>query len=136
MITIRQTERRLAVIANWGLFGAFGLGLIQSGIGSGAVVVGLVGFALILVGFVSQVIINRFYGGSFTAGEVALGFIAFGIAVLGFVASWIFDPTFGTTDIVIGLSGFAAIIIAFIAYLVTKYGLKGSFSMFHQMGRH
>ncbi|MGH6940931.1 MULTISPECIES: hypothetical protein [Hypericibacter] len=136
MITIRQTERRLAVIANWGLFGAFGLGLIQSGIGSGAVVVGLVGFALILVGFVSQVIINRFYGGGFTAGEVALGFIAFGIAVLGFVASWIFDPTFGTTDIVIGLSGFAAIIIAFIAYLVTKYGLKGSFSMFHQMGRH
>ena len=49
MITIRQTERRLAVIANWGLFGAFGLCLIQSGIGSGAVVVGLVGFALILV---------------------------------------------------------------------------------------
>ncbi len=136
MITIRQTERRLAVIANWGLFGAFGLGLIQSGIGSGAVVVGLVGFALILVGFVSQVIINRFYGDGFTTGEVALGFIAFGIAVLGFVASWIFDPTFGTTDIVIGLSGFAAIIIAFIVYLVTKYGLKGSFSMFHQMGRH
>jgi hypothetical protein len=136
MITIRQTERRLAVIANWGLFGAFGLGLIQSGIGSGAIVIGLLGFALLLVGFVSQVIINHFYGGGFTAGEIALGFIAFGIAVLGFVATWIFDPAFGTTDIVIGLSGFAAIIIAFIVYLVTKYGLKGSFSMFHQMGRH
>jgi hypothetical protein len=136
MITIRQTERRLAVVANWGLFGAFGLGLIQSGIGSGAVAIGLLGFALILVGFVSQVIINGFYGGGFTTGEIALGFIAFGVAVLGFVASWIFDPTFGTNDIVIGLSGFAAIIAAFIVYLVTKYGLKGSFSMFHQMGRH
>jgi hypothetical protein len=136
MLTIRQTERRLAVIANWGLFGTFGLGLIQSGIRSGTIALGLLGFALILVGFISQVIINQVYGRGFTTGEVALGFVGFGVAVLGFVASWIFDPNFGTAEIVIGLSGFAAIIAAFLIYLVTKYGLKGSFSMFHHMGRH
>jgi hypothetical protein len=136
MLTIRQTERRLAVVANWGLFGSFGLGLIQSGIGSGGIVIGLLGFALILVGFIAQMIINQVYGYGFTPGEVAFGFVGFGVAVLGFVASWIFDPTCGTSDIVIGLSGFAAIIIAFLVYLVTKYGLKGSFSMFHHRGRH
>ncbi|HWA45082.1 MAG TPA: hypothetical protein VHA10_17815 [Hypericibacter adhaerens] len=136
MLTIRQTERRLAVIANWGLFGTFGLGLILSGVNGGTIALGLLGFALILVGFIAQVIINQVYGRGFTPGEVALGFIGFGIAVLGFVASWIFDPTFGTTDIVVGLSGFAAIIVAFLVYLVTRYGLKGSFSMFHHRGRH
>ena len=136
MLTIRQMERRLAVVANWALFGSFGLGLIQSGAASGRSAIGLLGFALIIVGFVVQVIINRIHGGGFTVGEIALGFSAFGIAVVGFVASWIFDPRFGATDIVIGLGGFAAIIAGFIVYLVTKYGLKGSFSMFHQMRRH
>lgn len=136
MLTIRQTERRLAVVANWALFGAFGLGLIQSGVESGAIVVGLTGFALILLGFIAQVIINRLYGGGFTTGEVALGISTFGIAVLGFIAACIFDPQFGTADMVIGLAGFGGIIAAFIVYLVTRYGLKGSFSMFHEMGRH
>jgi hypothetical protein len=136
MLTIRQTERRLAVVANWALFGSFGLGLIQSGAASGRGAIGLLGFALIIVGFIAQVIINRIYGGGFTAGEIALGFSAFGIAVIGFVAAWIFDPRFGAADVVTGLSGFAAIIACFIAYLVTRYGLRGSFSMFHQMRRH
>ena len=136
MLTIRQTERRLAVVANWAIFGAFGLGLIQSGVESGAIVIGLTGFALILLGFIAQVIINRLYGGGFTTGEVALGISTFGIAVLGFIAGCIFDPLFGTADMVIGLTGFGGIIAAFIVYLVTRYGLKGSFSMFHEMGRH
>ena len=135
MLTIRQTERRLAVVANWALFGAFGLGLIQTGTSGGRIVLGLIGFALIVAGFVSQVIVNRLYGGGFTTGEVTLGMSAFGIAAVGFVASWIFDPRFGPPQMVIGLSGFAAIIGAFIVYLVTRYGLKGSFSMFHQSHR-
>ena len=58
------------------------------------------------------------------------------LALLGFIADCIFDPQFGTADMVIGLAGFGGIIAAFIVYLVTRYGLKGSFSMFHEMGRH
>ena len=123
MLTIRQLERRLAVVANWALFGSFGLGLIQSGAASGRGAIGLLGFALIIVGFIAQVIINRIYGGGFTAGEIALGFSA----------RWLFDPGFTAADAVIGLAGFAAIIASFIAYIVLRYGLKGSFSMFHQL---
>ena len=133
MLTIRQLERRLAVVANWALFGSFGLGLIQSGGADGRSVLGLIGFALIIVGFIAQVIINRIFGGGFTSGEIALGFSAFGVALIGFVARWLFDPGFTAADAVIGLAGFAAIIASFIAYIVLRYGLKGSFSMFHQL---
>ena len=135
MLTLRQTERRLAVVANWALFGAFGLGLVQSGAASGRSGLGLIGFALIVVGFIAQVIINRIFGGGFGTGEIALGFSTFGIAVVGFVARWIFDPGFAAADIAMGLAGFAAIIATFIVYLVMRYGLKGSFSMFHQTHR-
>ena len=136
MTTIRQTERRLAVIANWGVAGPFGLGLIQSGMSDGGIILGLLGFALIVVGFLAQLIINRVFGQGFSRGEIALGFMAFGIAVLGFIFAWLFDPAFDTADKVIGLSGFAALIGCFLIYLIARYGLKGSFSMFHQMGRH
>ncbi|SMF29286.1 hypothetical protein SAMN06265365_12085 [Tistlia consotensis] len=136
MLTIRQTERRLAVVALWGVAGPFGLGLIQSGLGRGSIALGLLGFALLVGGFVGQVIVNGLYGGGFSRGEIAFGFTAFGIAVLGFVLAWVFDPAFGTADIVVGLSGFAALIACFLVYLIAKYGLKGSFSMFHRTGRH
>ncbi|MET1027668.1 MAG: hypothetical protein ABWY00_10905 [Dongiaceae bacterium] len=135
MMTIRQTERRLAVVTNWGVFGAFGLGLIQSGLGSGRILLGLLGFALLVVGFIAQVIINRLYGGGFTRGEVAFGFTVFGIAVLGFIGDWLFDSTFTAADIVIGMSGFAALIACFAIYLTARYGLKSAFSMFHHMDR-
>jgi hypothetical protein len=99
-------------------------------------VLGLLGFGLIIVGFIAQVIINHLYGGGFRPSEVALGLAAFGIAVLGFIFAWLFDPAFDRLDIVVGLSGFAALIATFLIYLIAKYGLKGSFSMFHRVGRH
>jgi len=136
MITIRQTERRLAVIANWGVAGPFGLGLIQSGAGGGGIPLGLLGVGLIVAGFLAQLIINRIYGRGFSRGEIALGFAAFGVAALGFIFAWLFDPAFDTADKVIGLAGLSALMVCFLVYVIARYGLKGSFSMFHQMGRH
>jgi hypothetical protein len=134
MATIRQIERRLAVVTSWSLFGGFGLALIQSGMAHAAIPIGLAGCALLVAGFVAQVIVNAVYGGGFTAGEVAFGFAVFGVAVVGFVASWILDPAYGAAQVTIGLTGIAAMIVAFLVYLVTRYGLKGSFSMFHATG--
>ena len=136
MITIKQTERRLAVMTNWSLFGSFGLGLIQSGLAADSVLLGLLGFALIVIGFIAQVIINHLFGGGFSRGEIAFGITAFGIAALGFIAGWIFDPGFDAIDAIVGFSGFFALVAAFVIYLVARYGLKGSFSMFHQAGHH
>ena len=135
MLPIRQLERRLAVVTSWCLFGAFGLALIQSGMVHGNIPVGLGGCALLVAGYVTQVIINAFHGGGFTTGEVAFGFSVFGVAVAGFAASWILDPAFDLADVSIGLGGIAAMIVSFLVYLVTRYGLRGSFSMFHIRGQ-
>jgi hypothetical protein len=123
-------------MTSWALFGAFGISLIQSGLAADNLLIGLAGFGIIVVGFVAQVILNHAFGGGFTDGEVALGMTAFGVGLLSFVVSWILNPEFSAADITINLGGFAALIACFGAYLMTRYGLKGAFSMFHQTRHH
>jgi hypothetical protein len=136
MATVRETERRLAIITNWGFVGSFGLCFIMSGFNDSQLALGLVGFAVLIGGFVSHLIIGNLFGTIFDSGEAIVGFILFGIGLIAFMASWIFDPRFDSTDVTMGLAGFAAIIACFIAYVVTRFGLKGSFSMFHQLRNH
>ncbi|MBX6321361.1 MAG: hypothetical protein IRY94_06000 [Rhodospirillaceae bacterium] len=133
MATVKDAERRLAVVTSWAVSGGFGLACILTGFRDAQEVPGLIGFAVVIAGLVAHVIINRVFGTGFTNGEIVLGFIIFGVALLVFMAAWIADPAFGEARVVIGLAGFAAIIACFIAYIVTKHGLKGSFSMFHLM---
>lgn len=134
MATVRATERRLAVVTSWSMFGSFALALILSGFSAGSLVWGLAGFAVVLSGLVAHVLINSVYRTDFTAGEIVLGFIVFGIAVLSFLIAWLFDPAFGRANVIIGLAGFAAIVAAFLAYVVIRFGLRGAFSMFHELG--
>jgi len=131
MATIKETEKRLAVVTNWGVFGSFGLGSLLSGFHSDLLLVGLAGFVTLIGGFVAHVVINRIYGGGFRAGEIAAAFIAFGMAVLGFLLGWLFDPLFSVTDARLGLIGFPAVIVCFLVYLVTKHGIRRWLSMFH-----
>jgi len=131
MATVKATERSLAIVTNWGVFGSFALGFAMSGFVGGQVAAGLVGFALVVAGFAAHVIINQLFGTGFSRGEIVVGFMAFGVALLSFIAAWLFDPHFGAAGVTVGLVGFGAIIVSFMVYLVTKYGLKGSFSMFH-----
>jgi len=132
MATIKETERRLAVVTTWSLLGSFGLGCLLSGFHSDNLLIGLAGFVTLMGSFVAHIVINRIYGGGFRAGEIAAAFIAFGIAVLGFLTGWLFDPAFSVTDARLGLMGFSALIVSFLAYLVTKHGIRRRFSMFHQ----
>ena len=134
MATIRQLERKLAVMTNWAVCAPFGIGLIQSGLANDEIPVGLLGFAILIVGFIAQIIINAAFGGGFNRGEIALGIGAFGVAVLAFIVGWIANPEFDSAAIIISLAGFAALIASFLIYLTAKYGLKGAFSMFHHAG--
>jgi len=131
MATTKQLERRLAVMTNWAVCGPFGIGLIQSGLANDQIPVGLLGFAVLIIGFIAQIIINAAFGGGFNRGEIALGIGAFGVAVLAFILGWIADPEFDGAAIIINLAGFAALIASFLIYLMAKYGVKGAFSMFH-----
>ena len=131
MATVRETERRLAIITNWGFVGSFGLCLIMSGFNDSQLALGLIGFAVLIGGFISHLIIGNLFGTIFDSGEVIVGFILFGIGLVAFMVSWLFDPRFDSADVAMGLAGFAAIIACFIVYVITRFGLKGSFSMFH-----
>jgi hypothetical protein len=134
MATIRQLERRLAVMTNWAVCAPFAIGLIQSGLAGDRIAVGLLGFAILIIGFIAQIIINAAFGGGFNRGEIAFGIGGFGVAVFAFIVGWIADPEFGGAAIIINLTGFAALIASFLIYLTAKYGLKGAFSMFHHAG--
>lgn len=133
MDTIIQAEKRLAVVANWSLWGSFGLCLILSGLSERSMVVSLFGYLLIIAGFSAHIIINRIFKTSFSKGEVVVGLLFFAIAVITFIVSWVSGEKYASANILSGVIGFALVVLGFIVYLVTKYGLKGSFSMFHQM---
>lgn len=136
MATVRETERRLAVITSWGLAGSFGLCCIMSGFNQSELALGLLGFALLIAGFVAHLIIGNIFGAIFDTGEIIVGFILFGVGLIAFATTWIYDSRFDSVDVAMGLAGFAAIIACFFVYLVTRFGLKGSFSMFHQLRNH
>jgi len=127
-----ETEKKLAVTANWGLLGSFAVTFILSGFGNGEVVYAIIGFGLLILAFVAHIIINRIYGVGFNNGEIAIGFIVFGVALLGFVANRFLGAGYSAGETIAGVLGFGALAAAFIAYVITKYGLKGAFSMFHQ----
>lgn len=127
--SLAQTEKTLAVVADWGLLGSFGLAFTLSGFSEGSAILALIGFGLFIVGFVAHVIINRTFRSDFNNGEIAVGFITFGVALLVFILSW---PGLGTSEIVVGIAGFGALIAAFATYVITRYGLQGAFSMFHR----
>lgn len=136
MATFRDTERRLAVVTNWSLCAPFGLAFIVSAFDGNGVVMGVIGFAILVAGFVAHVIINQLYGTGFTTGEIVVGFIAFDVALLSFMGAWISSPHLGGARVITALAGFGALVLCFVAYLVTRYGLKGAFSMFHDVRHH
>lgn len=134
MATIREIEKRLAVVTNWALLAPFGLSFILSGFGTEQWMVSLGGFAAFVLGFIGHVIINRLYRTNFSKGEIIAGFVAFGVSLLCFILSAVLTPRFGEANVVAGIAGFGAIIACFVVYLITKFGLKGSFSRFHIKG--
>lgn len=133
MVSATATEHRLAVITNWAFFASFGFGFVLTGFTDADVVAGLAGFASFVLGFVAHIIINRIWRVGFTNPQVALGLTVFSVAVVSFIASWIFDRRFTEADVVIGIAGFAAIIAAFIIYIVINYGVRESYAVIQRM---
>jgi len=128
-----RSERRLAVMTNWGFFGSFALAFVISGFSGGDLVSGLLGFILLAVAFGAHVIINHLFGTRFSKGEAALGFIAFIVSIVSFVFSWLALPNFGIVNIAIGLSGFCLLFLCFLFYMVANHGVRGSFEMFDEI---
>lgn len=130
-----QLQQRLLVTTSWGILGGLGLAFAASGFGRADLFAGLFGFALIDVAYVSHIIINRIFGTRFRPGEIALGFVTFVAFTSSFALSWVFVPGFPATNIVIGLSGCAAIVAVFIFYMVSVHGVRGSIALIDEARR-
>lgn len=130
---IAVLERRLAVMTHWSLFGAFGMGFLLSGFSAAHWVLGLLGYGLIIVGFVGHVVINQVYDTGFTAGEVALGLVVFAMSALAFIGNVLSVPNFSPVNLALGLSGFAAMAVGAALYLLIRYGTRGSWNMVHSL---
>ena len=131
MTTLHATERRLAVTSNWALFGSFGLCFVLSGFALPLVPAILGGFGLFVAGFISHLVINAVFHHGFTTGEVVTGFVAFGVGLACFMGAVVLGEGVTGPEFAAGIAGFAALVLCFLVYLITKFGLKGAFSRFH-----
>lgn len=129
----QRLEKRLAVVTSWGLFASFGMSFLLTGFSTAQWWAGLLGYALLVAGFIGHLIINRVFGVGFSGGEIALGLVVLGISVMGFIGSWLFDPGFGPVNLGIGLAGFAAMTACLLGTLVIRYGVRGSYRIVHSL---
>lgn len=130
-----ELENRLAVLTNWSFWGSFGTCFVLSGFAESRYLIGVAGFALIGVAFVSHLIINRVFGTSFRNGEITTAVSAFGVALLAFILAWIVAPDMDRRRVWLGLTGAALGVGGAFTYLAARFGLINSFSMFHIKSR-
>jgi hypothetical protein len=126
-----KLENRLAVLTNWSFWGSFGTCFVLSGFAESRYLIGVAGFALIGVAFVSHLIINRVFGTSFRNGEITTAVSAFGVALLAFILAWIVAPDMDRRRVWLGLTGAALGVGGAFTYLAARFGLINSLSMFH-----
>ncbi len=130
---IANLERRLAVMTHWGLAGSFGMAFLLSGFNASDWTCGLLGYALLIGGFVGHVLINHFFDSGFNAGEVALGLILFGLFALVFVVTALLTPQYNRVNLGLGITGFSVMALVLALYLIIRYGTRGTWNMVHSL---
>lgn len=124
-----KIDHEILIQCNWIALGSIGLGFMLEGSVRSNYFIGLIGVAIIIVGFVGHLIINHIFNRNFTIGEIALGLGLFAIGALIFI--W-FSLTDGLNDsgFFIWLTLFALLALGSLTYLVTRYGVGGAFRKF------
>ena len=128
-------ENRLAVLTNWSFWGSFGVCFVLSGFAESRYLIGVAGFALIGVAFVSHLIINRIFGTSFRNGEITTAVAAFGVALLAFIFGLDRRVGHGSIPRLARRDRAALGVGGTFTYLAARFGLVNSFSMFHIKSR-
>jgi hypothetical protein len=125
-----MTERDLLVFSIWAVLGFGGLAFLLEGFSRDSYFVSLAGIAAIVSGFVAHIVVNAIFNCSFRPGEAALGIGTFGVLALAFIAGWA-SGGLSRMDYFSGLTLFAVLAFGLLAYLSTRYGMRGAFSRFH-----
>lgn len=124
-----KIEREVIVHCNWLLFGLVGLSFMLEGGRQESFLIGLIGVASIVFGFIGHFIANYVFEQGFTKGEVALGLGTFAGGTTTLVLSWMLA---GLSDggFTIGLALLAVLVVGFFVYVATRYGVRGAFTKF------
>jgi hypothetical protein len=125
----KNVERGIIVFCNWAVFGLVGLGFLLEGGARDVYLIGLVGVVGIISGLAGHIIINRVYGQGFSFNETALGLGMFATLLIIFIVSWAF-AALSRTVIELGLTLLATLVMGFVVYVSTRYGLRGAFNRF------
>lgn len=130
MATPARIERGILVFSIWGVLGFSGLGFVLEGFAQDWYLMALGGIGLLTAAFIAHIIVNAVFDQGFAPGETALGIGSFGVLALVFIVGWI-SGSLTSSDYYAGLTLFAVLAAGFLAYLSTRYGLRGAFSRFH-----
>lgn len=123
-------ERSILIFADWAVLGFFGLGVFLEGMARDLWSVSAAGVAVIVLAFAVHIVVNAIFDTGFTPGETALGIGSYGLLGLVFISAALAgDMT--TADYLSGLTLFGVLSAGFLAYLLTRHGLRGAFSRFH-----
>lgn len=123
-------ERSVLIFAVWAVLGFLGLGLFLEGLARDLWILSALGNALIVTAFIAHIIINGIFNTGFTSGETALGISAYGFLGLVFVLA-VAGEGMTMADFYSGLLLFGTLAAGFLAYLLTRHGLRNAFSQFH-----
>ena len=128
--TARSIERGILVFSIWAVLGFLGLGVTLEGFRLDLWTVSACGIATIVLAFVAHIIVNGIFDTGFTRGETALGIGTYGLLGLVFIMAAL-KGSLSMADYRSGLTFFGALAAGFLAYLMTRHGLRGAFSSFH-----
>lgn len=123
-------ERSILIFAIWAVLGFLGLGIFLEGMKSDSWLLSAAGVVVIILAFIAHIIVNGIFDTGFSPGEAALGIGAYGLLGLVFVAAAA-GGSLTMTNYYSGLTLFGALATGFLAYLLTRHGLRGAFSRFH-----
>lgn len=125
-----NVERNILVFSIWAVLGFFGLGLFLEGMARDFWALAALGVVVIVAAFVAHIVVNAIFATGFSRGETALGIGAYGLLGLVFVAGAV-SGDMTMADYYSGLTLFGALAAGFLAYLLTRHGMRTAFSQFH-----
>lgn len=123
-------ERSILIFTIWAVLGFLGLGIFLEGLKLDSWAISAAGCFVIVLAFAAHIIVNGVFNTGFSPGETALGIGIYGLLGLVFVASAI-GGFLTMTNYYSGLTMFGVLAAGFLAYLLTRHGLRGAFSRFH-----
>jgi len=124
-------DRHALVMTIWITFGFAALVLFHRGLASGEAMVILGAFAILAAAFAGHVTLNAVLGRGFSAAELALGLVIYGTALLIFGLVLLLSPEFANRAFLPVSGGFVFLFVVVVFYMVTHYGVRGTFDGFN-----